>query len=363
MTLVVGLATIVTEEVHGVVLGKVLRVVLHELLGAVPEGRDGLNVLVQAENEAVLLLLLVHNTERIVVDIAVKLDGGLNTPVVVVVEHQFLAEEKSRLESAHVAVADGITVDNLALGHVFTDLLGLLLINPLGERPVLLGDQTVVSLAGYERGSNLLESVIERLVVEENPVVTEAAIETIFDLTDGLGNLPNVAVASQSNKGGVHARTGVGAQESVPSWVVGSHGERKLSGAAGGLLLLNRMAIALEVIGDGLLGTRLLGASRLAVEDAVGESDSLIFRVGNKVKNKERLLEATGKLVLLNREQRRRQGSGGETYEDGNDDVAHVARITSGHHGRIIEKRVPPIKAMTLYRNKDRKKMQKEVSG
>lgn len=46
MALVVGLATIITEEVHGVVLGKVLRVVLHELLGAVPEGRDGLNVLV-----------------------------------------------------------------------------------------------------------------------------------------------------------------------------------------------------------------------------------------------------------------------------------------------------------------------------
>lgn len=235
-------------------------------------------------------------------DIAVKLDGGLNTPVVVVVEHQFLAEEESRLESTHVAVADGITVDNLALGHVLTDLLGLFLINPFGERPVLLGDQTVVSLAGYEGGSNLLESLVERLVVEENPVITEAAVETVFDLTDGLSNLPNVAVASQRNKGGVHARTGVGAKESVPSRVVGGHGERKLSGAACGLLLLNRMAIGLEVIGNGLLHTGLLGASRLAVEDAVGESDSLIFRAGNKVKNKERLLEATGELVLLNRE-------------------------------------------------------------
>lgn len=300
MTLVVALATIITEEVHGVVLGKVLGMVLHELLGAVPEGRDGLNVLVQAENEAVLLLLLVHDTERIVVDIAVKLDGGLDTPVVVVVEHQFLAEEESRLESAHVAVADGITIDNLALGHVFADLLCLLLIDPFGERPVLLGDQPVVSLAGYERGSNLLEGVIERLVVEENPIVTKAAVETVFDLTDGLGNLPNVAVPSKSNEGGVHARTGVGSEESVPSRVVGSHGKRKLSGAAGGLLLLNLMAVGLEFVGYGLLGTRLL-ASRLAVENAVGERDSLIFRVGNKVKNKERLLEAAGKLVLLSR--------------------------------------------------------------
>lgn len=47
MATVVGIAAIVTEEPHGVVWSNVLWVVLHELLGAVPEGFDGLGILVQ----------------------------------------------------------------------------------------------------------------------------------------------------------------------------------------------------------------------------------------------------------------------------------------------------------------------------
>lgn len=130
---VVRLATVVRQELHRVVLFNMLGVVLDKLLGAVPKCRDGLNVFVQAKNETVLLLVLNHEAERIVVDVAVKINGGLDAPVVVVVEHVLLVEEEARLEAAHVAVADGVAIDDLALGHVLAHLLGLFLVNPFGE--------------------------------------------------------------------------------------------------------------------------------------------------------------------------------------------------------------------------------------
>jgi hypothetical protein len=133
MALVVVLTTVITEETHRVVGRDMLGVVLHELLGASPEGRNGVDVLVKRENKTVLLVVLVHDTEGVVVDVAEELDGGLNTPVVFVVHHELLSEEETGLESAHVTVADGVTVDDLALMHILTDLAGLLLVNPLRE--------------------------------------------------------------------------------------------------------------------------------------------------------------------------------------------------------------------------------------
>lgn len=146
MAVVVILAAVVAQEAHGVVCSNVLGVVLHELLGAVPESLDGLGVLIQAKNKAVLLATLVHDAERIVVDIAIQLNGGLNTPVVFVVHHERLSEEETRFEAAHVTVTDGVTVDDFTLSHVLAHLLGLVLVNPLGERPMLGGNLAIVCL-------------------------------------------------------------------------------------------------------------------------------------------------------------------------------------------------------------------------
>jgi hypothetical protein len=229
MALVVVLTTVITEETHGIVGRDMLGVVLHELLGASPEGRNGVDVLVKRENKTVLLVVLVHDTEGVVVDVAEELDGGLNTPVVLVVHHEFLSEEEARLESAHVTVADRITIDNLSLVHILTDLAGLLLVNPLRERPVLLGNQTIVSLTRAERSGDLLELLIEGLIIEKDPVVVVSAVETILDLSNGLGDLPDVLVSSKSDKCSVHAGTGSSALEVVPARVVGGHSQRSLS--------------------------------------------------------------------------------------------------------------------------------------
>ncbi|KAK1849758.1 hypothetical protein CCHR01_07576 [Colletotrichum chrysophilum] len=301
MAVVVGVTTVVTQEAHGVALGNVLGVVLHELLGAVPKGGDGLDVLVQTQDEAVLLVVLLHEAERVVVDVAEKLNGGLDTPVVVVVHHGGLAEEESRLETAHVTVADRVTVDDLALGHVLANLACLLLVNVLGERPVLLGNLAVDGLAGHKGGSDLLEGGIERLVVQEDPIVVVAAVEAVLNLANGTGNVPDIRVTGEGDEGRVHAGTrGDAAVEVVPAGLVRGHGHGPLLGVV--------LLASLEHVGWGLARGvfRFLRLARLALltllslltrcsalsrglEAAILEPHTLVAGVGDEVEDGETL--------------------------------------------------------------------------
>lgn len=263
VALVVGLATIVTEEGHGVALGNVLRVVLHELGNAVPKSGDGLEILVKAEHEAVLLLVLVHVAEGVVVDVAVELDARLDTPVVVVVHHKGLAEKEAGLETAHVAVADAVTVDDLALSHVLANLLGLLLVDVGRERPVLGRNLAIVRLAGNKGGGDLLEGVVERLIVEEDPVVVVAAVEAVLDRADRLCNFPYIGVASQGDKGGIHARAATDTGQVVPPRVVRGHGQWVLGRIVVGAVALDGRLVIVGSVGVG-------GASGIASGSAPG---------------------------------------------------------------------------------------------
>lgn len=204
MAFVVGLSAIVTQKLHRVIFSDMLRVVLHELFDAVPEGRDGLVVLIQTQHETVLFVVLLHVSERVEADVAVQLDAGLNTPVVLKLLHQFVPEEEPGLVTAHVPVADRVTVDDLALLHVLPNLPGLLLVDPFRVRPMLRGDQTIVRLAGDERRCDFLEGIIEGLVVQEDPVVVVVAVETVLHLPDRLRDLPDVRVPGQCHEGGIH---------------------------------------------------------------------------------------------------------------------------------------------------------------
>lgn len=209
VAVVVSFTLVIGEETHGVALDNVLRVVLHPLLGALPQSGDSLNVFVQRKSETVLLLVVGHELESVVINVAEELDAGLNAPVPLVVEHQGVTEEEAGFVATHVSVTDRVSVDDLSGGHVGADLGSLVLVNPLRERPVLLGDLAIFCVSGGKGRSDLLELVVERLVVQEDPVVVELLVETVLDLTDGTSNLPDVRVASKSNKGGVHARAGV----------------------------------------------------------------------------------------------------------------------------------------------------------
>ena len=209
VAMIIRVAVVIAQEFHGVVGRNMLRVFLHELLDAIPERRNGLDVLVQTQNEPVLLLVLLHVPERVEVDVAEDLDAGLNAPVPLVIEHQRMSEEEAGLVAAHVPVADRVAIDDLLLRHLFAHLLGSVLIDEVGERPVLLGNLAIMRLAGDQRGCDGLELVIELLVVQEHPVVVVIVVETVLNVPDGLHDLPDVRVTRQRHEGRVHPRGGL----------------------------------------------------------------------------------------------------------------------------------------------------------
>ena len=163
--MVIAFTIIIAQKGHGVIVRDVLWMLLYEALDTIPKCWNRLHILVQTQDKAVLLLIVFHEPEGVVVDIAKKLYTWLHTPVVLELVHQRMSEEKARLKSTHVPVADGVAIDDLALRHVFTDLARLVLVDEGGERPVLLGDLSIVSLSRNERCCDLLEGFVKSFVI------------------------------------------------------------------------------------------------------------------------------------------------------------------------------------------------------
>lgn len=194
-----------------------------ELLHTIPESGNSLHVLVERQHERVLLLLLGHELEWVVGNVTVELDAGLHTPVPLILEHDFVAEKEARLVSAHVPVADAVSIDDLAFVHVLAHLLRLFLINPFGKAPVLLVNLSISRSAGCQGGRDLLERFVKVVIVQEDPIVVVGVVEAVLDLADRSGDLPHIAVAGKCDKGGVHARAWRSVGEvrlhSAGSWV------------------------------------------------------------------------------------------------------------------------------------------------
>lgn len=131
MAVVVCFSTVIADEFHGIPLGDMLRVATCELLHAIPQGRNGRCILIQTDDKAVLLFVLLHEAERIRVDITVELNARLNAPVVLKVHHERVAEEETRLITAHMAVTLGAAVNNLLAVHFLSRFFGLVLVDPL----------------------------------------------------------------------------------------------------------------------------------------------------------------------------------------------------------------------------------------
>ena len=95
MAMVVAFSVVVTQPFHRIVFGDVLREFTHEFLRAVPNCGNSFNVFVQADDEAVFLLVVCHELEWIVFDIAEDFDAGLDPPVPLIIHHERLPVEKA----------------------------------------------------------------------------------------------------------------------------------------------------------------------------------------------------------------------------------------------------------------------------
>lgn len=160
------------------------RVIVHELRHAIPEGRNSIEVFIQTQNKAILLVVFLHESERVKADVAEQFNAGLHTPIVLVVQHQRVPEEEPRFVTTHVSVTLGITVDDFPLAHVLTHLFRLLLIDPLRVRPMFLWNDAIMGGTGNQSRGDLFEFVIKLLIIQEYPIIMVVAIEAIFDTPD-----------------------------------------------------------------------------------------------------------------------------------------------------------------------------------
>ncbi len=103
--LVVSTAVVLCNKAEKIVWYEQISVLLIPFSNVDPKRRDGTWDLVHGKYESILLLVLLHESERIVIgQIAKVLDVWLYSPVVLVLEQELVTEEESRLKSAHLSI-------------------------------------------------------------------------------------------------------------------------------------------------------------------------------------------------------------------------------------------------------------------
>lgn len=105
----------VCYPVHGIVGVKGLGVLGEELGRFGPQGRDGLRSVIERDGEAVSLVVIVHVTEDIVVDVAEEVHIWFDPPVVLRVLQGRVLVEKSAIPPAHLVVRDLIGILDIVL--------------------------------------------------------------------------------------------------------------------------------------------------------------------------------------------------------------------------------------------------------
>ena len=190
MAMVVCFSTISTKPIHGVAFCHVLRMFFHVSLCAVPKGLNRLDIFVETQHKTVFLAIISHKFKWIIADIAEKLNTWLDAPIPFVIIHDGLPKEKPRLKATHMPVADRVPINNFLFSHLLPHLGSLILIDVIRERPMLMRDFCIVGRSRNERCRDFLESRVEWLVVEKDPIIVVISVESIFNLPNGFNDFP-----------------------------------------------------------------------------------------------------------------------------------------------------------------------------
>lgn len=137
---------------------------------------------------------------------------------------------------------------------------------------MLGGNLAVVGGSRDQGRGHLLEGRVEGLVIEKDPVVVVAAVESVLDLSDRSCNLPYIRVSRKGHKGRVHARPWGNTLQVLPLFCAGCQDQRGLAEV---------LVVGLCWSGTGLFAC---GVSGLFEIDRV-ERYALVCRVGDEVED------------------------------------------------------------------------------
>jgi hypothetical protein len=110
---------VVRYPFHRIVVVKILGMVRKKLDGLRPQSRESLGVIVKVDCEAVSLVVVMHVTEHVVIDIAEEMNIGLDAPIVPGVCERRVLVEKSAVPPTHLVIRhharilDAVALENL----------------------------------------------------------------------------------------------------------------------------------------------------------------------------------------------------------------------------------------------------------
>ena len=139
-TIVIRPMKFIGQPAHGVVGMDVFRVGGQEFDRFGPESRDALGTVVDVDVEAVRLVVILHPTKDVVVDVAEEMNLGLHSPVVSHIGQCGMSEEKAAVPPTHLMIG---TLRGVLYVLLLQDLNGLVIqlsIDPVRHRPVLRRD-------------------------------------------------------------------------------------------------------------------------------------------------------------------------------------------------------------------------------
>lgn len=149
--------------------------------------------------------MVLHPCEDIVVDIAEKMDIGLDSPIVLHIFQRWVLTKHATVPSAHLVIRPLLHVLYLLRLQEGYRLLVEILVDPRGYVPVLSRDELVSYLRLRSCPCPLLEILGERLVVEKGPWVVELVIPCSLQIMHTLEQIIDLLVPYQAQKCSVDA--------------------------------------------------------------------------------------------------------------------------------------------------------------
>lgn len=129
----------VHEPLQCIILMQILRVRCQKLDRLWPERTYTLRRVIQIDSEAVRLIVVLHEPEDIVVDIAVEMDFGFDAPVVAHVGEGGVFVEHATVPAAHLVVGFQVGVLDVLFLEDAGGFLEEVFVYPVWGRPVVFG--------------------------------------------------------------------------------------------------------------------------------------------------------------------------------------------------------------------------------
>lgn len=189
LAIVIRSSLLICQPLESIWLGLLVLVLGQELDCLRPETRDRFWAVVQVDGESISLVIIAHEAEDIIVDIAEEVNVWLHTPVVLHVEQCRVLVEQPTVPATHLVVALQARILHVLFLQQLCALLHHVPVDPARNFPVLLWDNLVFNLGLGVLPGLRLKLFGERHVIYEGPRVVELMVPCSLKVFHGLYQL------------------------------------------------------------------------------------------------------------------------------------------------------------------------------